>query len=535
MAKQPGNSSKLRRLGSIKGLIALGISAALLAAITWGAVSGTFGGPFAGKPSQPSKGKLQLPPPASPYLFGTNLGLFNGNDQVLTSATTRARVQQMHVRIIRMPVRSSLSEATEIQAAQVIKSLGAVPLVVLHAAVDANVLADDSRVISDMNNVFGSSLVYYEYGNEEDLLGVDVNGYTASWNAVVPKLKRLAHNAQFIGPVNYQYDRDYLTSFLRQANPRPDEVSWHEYTCDDSWAASICISHIAHWTNHINDARAAMTGAIGMALPIMITEWNYAPNAVPNDGKNNDSAFMATWTATALQTLAANGVFASMQYSVTNTAIPLINPNNSVTAQGSIFQRQYETMIINGRRPAPVQTAIPGHPRPTSGTGGTTPQPTPPTFTNRYSSFTFEDSGTDGWTGRDQASRVQNSAGVSMAGKHSLQVTLANLSEGDFPFVAVGGHNLASSPRAGQTVTAYVYLPASSPDIMAKLFVMDSQYHWFDPGNMLSLKPGTWNRLAFTLPADVSPGQLRQLGVQFNTPSASPVSANVYLDDVGWN
>src|SRR5947208_5066823 len=67
----------------------------------------------------------------SPLIFGTNLSLFDSNDQVLNSAATRNALRQMHFRIIRMPVRPSLSNATEIQAAQAIKSIGAYALVVL--------------------------------------------------------------------------------------------------------------------------------------------------------------------------------------------------------------------------------------------------------------------------------------------------------------------------------------------------------------------------------------------------------------------
>ena len=530
MAKIPG---KLGKLGSIKGIVTLGIVIILLGLTTWGLAGGVFGG----VPAQNNKGSVQLAPAVSPLLFGTNMGLFDSNDQVLTSSTTRSLLQQMHVRIIRMPVRSSLSEATEIQAAQVIKSLGAVPLVVLRGAVDSNVLADDSLIINDMNRIFGNGVVYYEYGNEEDLLGVDVNGYTASWNAVVPQLKRLAPQGQFVGPVNFQYDRTYLTTFLQNANPRPNQVSWHEYTCDDSWASSICISHIANWTNHISDARAAMQSIIGAALPIMITEWNYAPNAVPNDGKNNDSAFMSTWTANALQTLAANGIFASMQYSVTNTAIPMILSSGSATAQGTTFLSQYQSMIVGGQQPTPVPTTAPGQPQPTyptgNGNGNGNPNPTPTVSPNQYSSFTFEDGSIDGWSGRGEVSNVQNSATVGMGDKNSLQVSLTNMGDGDFPFVSVGHSNLSTYPQAGQTVTMYIYLPANSPHIEAKVFVMDSQYHWFDPDAMITFQSGTWNRLTFTLPAGVT-GQLRQLGVQFNTNSATPVSGNVYIDAVGW-
>src|SRR2546421_7656672 len=236
----------------------------------------------------------------SPLIFGTNLSLFDGYDQVLNSAATRNELQQMHFRIIRMPVRSSLSNTTEIQAAQAIRSIGAYALVILRGAVDANVLADDTRLVNDMNNVFGNTVVFYEYGNEEDLLGVDVNRYTDSWNTIVPQLKRIALNGHFIGPVNYHYNRAYLTAFLQNANPRPDEVSWHESSCDHSRSNARCISHLDHWTSHISDARNEMRAAMGTALPIMITEWNYAPNANAGDGKINDSSFMTTWTTRAL-------------------------------------------------------------------------------------------------------------------------------------------------------------------------------------------------------------------------------------------
>ena len=535
MAKRPGKPGKP---GSIKVFVSLGLIVTILGVGIWGIVCDTFGGAQAGIQQQSNIGSVHLAPTVSPLLFGTNMGLFDSNDQVLASTSTRTQMQSMHVRIMRMPVRSSLSEATEIQAAQAIKAVGSIPLVVLRGAVDPSVLADDSRIITDMNAIFGNSVVYYEYGNEEDLLGVDVNGYTASWNAVVPQLKRVALNGQFVGPVNFQYDRTYLTTFLQNANPRPDEVSWHEYTCDDSWASSICISHIAHWTNHFADARAAMRSVIGTALPIMITEWNYAPNAVPNDGKNNDNTFMSTWTATALQTLAANGIFASMQYSCTNTAIPMISSGNVATVQGTTFAGQYQSMIVGKQQPPPIPTSQPGNPQPTTGTGNGNGNGTPTTGmtsspAQQYSSFSFEDGYTDGWTGRGEISQVQNTTSISQNGKHSLQVTLTNMGNGDYPFVSVGRSNLATYPGAGQTVTMSLYLSANSPEIKAKIFVMDDLYHWYDAGDMTTLTPGVWNRLTFTLPAGVT-GPLRQLGVQFNTSNADPVSGDVFLDSIGW-
>lgn len=295
----------------------------------------------------------------SSLLFGTNLSLYDGNDQFLTSSMTRDQLRRIHMNIIRMPVRPSLPNDVEIQAAQAIKSLGAYPVVVLRGAIDNQALADDTRIIDDMNSVFGSNLVFYEYGNEEDLLGVDVNAYTASWNAVVPQLKHLALHGNFIGPVNYHYDHNYLTAFLQHANPRPDQISWHEYTCDVSSPDSYCLSQLDQWTNHINDAHSVMSAVLGQAIPIMITEWNYAPNAHDNDGKINDSNFMTSWTSKALTILATNHIFASMQYACTNSVYALVRSDGSLSAQALTMQSLYSQITSTHLRSQPVVRPFP--------------------------------------------------------------------------------------------------------------------------------------------------------------------------------
>jgi hypothetical protein len=278
-----------------------------------------------------------------------------------------------------------------------------------------------------------------------------------------------------------------------------------------------------------------MAAAIGTALPIMITEWNYAPNAVPNDGKNNDSNFMTTWTTKAIQTLAANRIFASMQYSCTDTAISLIGSNATLTMQGMAFQNQYQQMITDGHQPAPAPqpTAVTRQPQPTSPVSGSTPNSNPTIVLNSYQSFSFEDGGTDGWGGHgSQVTGVQNSTRLALSGTHALQVTLTNVANNDFPYVS--GSKLANYPHAGQTLTAYVYLPSNSVSFAAKVFVMDSNYHWFSPNAMTSLTPGIWNRLTFMLPQAIS-GQPRSIGIQFNNLSSVATSSDVYIDAVSWS
>lgn len=536
MSKQTGKYG--RKIPRPVLIISIGMIGLLLVVGIWGVLRGT--GVLAGQSSQSSPRSVAISNnvPVSPLLFGTNMGLFNSNDQVLRSATTRSLLQQIHTQIIRMPVRSSLSEATEVQAAQIIKSVGAVPLVVLRGAVDSNVLADDTLIVNDMNRIFGNSVVYYEYGNEEDLLGVGATQYTASWNAIIPKLKSIALHGQFIGPVNFQWDSAYLTTFLRSANPRPDQVSWHEYTCDDSWARDICISHIANWTRHISEARTVMTATIGTTLPIMITEFNYAPNAVPNDGKNNDPAFMTTWTTTALQTLAANRIFAAMQYSSTDTAIPLISGGDTLTTQGAVFKAQYQQMITGGQQPTPAPTSPAGppptqvQPTPTQGIGGKLP-PGGPITLNYKPVYSFEDGNITEWDSHSrQITGVQASKNIALDGKYSLQVSLRGLDGGSYPYLSLGRSGMTGYPRAGQTISMYVYVPGNTSNLTAKVFILDSNYRWFST-NMTRLTPGTWKQITYTLPSNVS-GPLYQLGIQFGTLSNTSVSSDVYIDAIGW-
>ena len=369
MFRQPGKGNFPKRLRIPALILIIAVAAFLLGIGGWArwnrspSAGKSIGSPGTAPTSPAITGGI---PPTnngsvSPLIFGTNLSLFDSNDQVLTSAATRNTLRQMHFRIIRMPVRSSLSNATEIQAAEAIKSIGAYALVILRGAVDANVLADDMRLVNDMNTVFGNAVVFYEYGNEEDLLGVNVNRYTDSWNTVVPQLKRLALNGRFIGPVNYHYDGDYLSAFLQRASPRPDEVSWHEYSCDDSWPNDRCISYIDHWSNDISEARKAMMAVTGTTLPIMITEWNYAPNARVGDGKINNSDFMSSWTTRALETLAANRVFASMQYACTDSIYAVVRGDGTRTAQGIAMQNLYQRMFLGGQQPTPISIPTSGH------------------------------------------------------------------------------------------------------------------------------------------------------------------------------
>lgn len=443
---------------------------------------------------------LQMPSQVSPFIFGTGLELTSTTDPFITNDTVSALMQQAHMTMIRMPTRIGANTnpqipiETEMEAARKIRDMGAVPLVNLRGPADPNVLQDDLQMVNGLNEIFGHKPVYYELGNESDLGGFDKVAYTDKWNIVIPELKNAALNGKFIGPVNFQYNDDYLRYFLQNANPRPDAVSWHEYSCDTSGIyttppdpASTCIAKLDRWNVHFNDAHIAMHDVLGgtTEVPIIISEYNYDPH-VP--AFNNDSQFINEWTSKAIETLAKNNIFAALQHSVLSLT-PLVS-NNQLTIQGTVLKSEYEKLIKRG--------------------GG----------------FSFEDGEVDGWQGDNAQASVQNSTTVARDGIHSLQVDLTN--PGTKPSISVSGsaiENLKQFPH----LTAQVYGPAGTTAITAQLFVQDSL------GLVLYSKPVTltaqsWNLLSFNVPPTL--GKTSKLGIKFS--STDQTASTVYVDAVSW-
>ncbi|GHO94500.1 hypothetical protein KSF_045480 [Reticulibacter mediterranei] len=315
-------------------------------------------------PPPPAQHKASSPPAElkniSPLLFGTNLDFSTqrtGTQQALPSNQVSTLLQSMHLQIVRVTIPENPSSATLKSIAQYVQSLKTVPLISLHGPLYPRAQADNTLVVQTMKQVFGDTTVYYEYGDEEDALGISADQYTTAWNANVRQLKSLAPTAHFIGPVTYRYDPDYLRAFLQKAQPRPDEVSWHEFACDGAWSEQQCINGINEWSGHLTSARAMMKPLFGTPLPIMITEWNYAANARNDDGKSTDNTFLSNWTKTALQTFAVNQVFASMQYSGIKSSVPLINTTEQLTIQGQMMRTLYEQFFAHTASPGSTPTS----------------------------------------------------------------------------------------------------------------------------------------------------------------------------------
>jgi hypothetical protein len=512
---------------------------------------------------------------ASPLLFGENLLLSNGSagsDPFLIDPALRAGLVNAGVQTIRLPVRGTnpndptvggIGNLPEVeQALSLIKSLNLTPLIILRNPLDPTLLADDTTVVDYANGLFGSAPVYYEFGNETDLPGsagnVSASFYVSKWNATVPSLKAAANaGAQFIGPVNYQYDSAYLQTFLASANPLPDAVSWHTYTCDPATTSrATCIANIDHWTTNFDAARTLMTNTIGKQLPIWDTEWNYTAQSDVSD--YTDAAFLEQWTTKAIQTLAADGIAASMHYNTQNsTYVPLVNSDGSLAPEGVAFNAQYTALIGSGATssasasasssasssasasPSGASSASPSasaSPSPSaSPSASASPSPSASaTATAGAPKYSFEDGTLDGWEFSGHVTKLANSNDVpGQDGTHELEVGFDSTGSGDFPNIHV---NPAGGPTAGQTLTAYVYIPSSTTTaVTAKFYVQDSAFKWYQVGNAGTLitQRGSWVQISYT-PTGYS-GNAIQVGIQLQESGPYNTASTVYVDSIAWS
>lgn len=278
------------------------------------------------------------PAPSKPLTYGVNLAMYDTSDQVVNDPSIQAVMRSYGVPLIRMPFRATLSDAYETQAMRAIRALGALPLIIVHGPSDKNALADDVHIVRLAQQVFGAGTVYVEYGNEPELAGISATAYAASWNSVIACLKYLAPSYKYIGPVNAFYDPEYVATFDQLARPRPDFNSWHEYACATYESSDACMSHLDGWSAHVTGMRHAVQAAIGVTIPLMLTEWNLDDKPDP---RYHDPAFIQTWTSAALRVLAANranGLYAAMQYCVTNNpSFSLIDSSGALTPAGEAF------------------------------------------------------------------------------------------------------------------------------------------------------------------------------------------------------
>jgi hypothetical protein len=96
--------------------------------------------------------------------------------------------------------------------------------------------------------------------------------------------------------------------------------------------------------------------------------------------------------------------------------------------------------------------------------------------------------------------------------------------------VYIAGPNI----YCGQMATVHVYLPAGSDGMTFQVFAQYNNYGKNSFTGPATVTRGAWNTYAFTVPSDVGPGGIQQLGVQFLWSGTTTFTGNVYIDDVTW-
>ena len=86
----------------------------------------------------------------------------------------------------------------------------------------------------------------------------------------------------------------------------------------------------------------------------------------------------------------------------------------------------------------------------------------------------------------------------------------------------------------GQAATFHVYLPAASDGLGFQAFAQYNNYGKNSFVGPSTVTRGAFNTYAFTVPSDVGPGGIQQLGVQVQLDGTTAFTGNVYIDDITW-
>jgi hypothetical protein len=86
----------------------------------------------------------------------------------------------------------------------------------------------------------------------------------------------------------------------------------------------------------------------------------------------------------------------------------------------------------------------------------------------------------------------------------------------------------------GQTVMVHVWLPTGSDGMTFQVFTLYNNYGKNKFTGPTTVTRNAWNTYSFTMPTDVGPGGVQQLGVQFVYTGTAAYTGNVYIDDVTW-
>jgi mannan endo-1,4-beta-mannosidase len=183
--------------------------------------------------------------------------------------------------------------------------------------------------------------------------------------------------------------------------------------------------------------------------------------------------------------------------------------------------------------PTVEPTATPAAPvRPTATATSTVPQqPTPTGSKSVTYSESFENGSLDGWDTYDTSVSLQVSRDFAHDSTYSLKISYQNIGS-NYHQASVSGAKAPDIVQAGQTVSAYVYVPAGEQAVSAHIYVEDGSHQWH-ANAFQHITPGQWNLLTYTLSTTIQ-APIYHVGVQFVDARGSGVQGAFYIDSVTW-
>jgi hypothetical protein len=162
----------------------------------------------------------------------------------------------------------------------------------------------------------GSRCQIYEFGNEPDGNGISAAQYITQWNLAIPQFKHINPHAVFVGGAGARVA--YTQQFLQGAKESgiiPDAIDIHWYPCWQE-GPTTCLPKATSILDTVQQFRDVMQETLGYQIPVGVGEWNMDPGN--NFTLANDTAFMTSFTKTALQSIVLAKVAFANQYDAAN-------------------------------------------------------------------------------------------------------------------------------------------------------------------------------------------------------------------------
>jgi len=257
----------------------------------------------------------------SSFLFGSNDTQEWVSDNVETNPSIQQALKDAHFTLLRTFFfdRSLLdghpTTDAEIESRlKAIENAGMICLGVLEPILDPTFIKHVVAYAGDRCNI-------YEFGNEPDNSSkLDMLEYIQHWNNLVPQLRKINHEAKFIGPVvaDYKQVRPFLEN-VKASGVLPDAVSFHWYPCVESDRTSSCLSKTSTFAQVTTQVKEWVRDILGKDLPVGITEWNYnADNPPASYGQ--DPEFMRQFSISALSSMIQAGLSFATQFDAASGA-----------------------------------------------------------------------------------------------------------------------------------------------------------------------------------------------------------------------